>query len=80
MWAELLQILLVSLLVLSGIHRFMLWLGSGLVWNSESPETSSVNGVCLPGKHGSTGPLPRVLIQIPVFNDAYALQSRLDCL
>ena len=80
MWAELFQILLVTLLVLSGIHRFMLWLGSGLAWNSESSEVPSENDVCLPWKDGSTGPLPRVLIQIPVFNDAHALQSRLDCL
>ena len=80
MWAELFQILLVSLLVLSGIHRFMLWLGSGLVWNSESPAASSENEICLPGKDCSTDQFHRVLIQIPVFNDAHALQSRLDCL
>ena len=80
MWAELFQILLVLLLVFSGIHRFMLWLGSGFVWHSDSATTSSTSVSSPQKQQCSMEMFPRVLIQIPVFNDAHALQSRLDCL
>lgn len=69
MWAELLQILLVLLLILSGIHRFMLWVESGLAGDPETPEPFQPDSY-----------LPEILVQIPVYNDAHALQSQLDCL
>ena len=67
MWAELFQVLLVLLLLVAGIHRFFLLFQSILAEDPAIPDPLEL-----------TEHLPKVLIQIPVFNDASSLVAQLQ--
>ena len=66
MWAEGLQLVLVLLLILSGVHRSILW------WESRRRRPLPI-----PPELVTSPDLPRVLVQVPVYNDAPALRSLL---
>ena len=69
MWAELFQVLLTLLLILAGVHRFILLVESRTSANPVIPK---------PLTHNDS--LPQILIQIPVYNDAAALAAHLPLL